>query len=545
MSQLPKLQHKNQSAKQVKEIIACGRDPTYFINEYVKIENIAKGAGIVPFTTFPFQNKCIEDFIEYRFNIVIKSRQLGLSTLTAAYALWLTIFSRSKNVLIIATKIETAMNFMRKVKTMTNNLPKWLILPTITVDNKQSIEFSNGSRIKAIPTSPDAGRSESLSLLIVDEAAYIRNFEELWSGLYPTLSTGGRAIVISTPNGVGDYYYELYTKAEAGHNEFNAIKVMWYEHPDRDQVWFDNETKNMNPRQIASELLCDFAAAGQTMISPDIIEKFSKLVKPPIDRLGFDSNFWIWEYPLSASKYIISADIARGDSFDFSTAHILDLSTGFVVAEYQGKIPPDTFAELLAEFGQKYNQALICPENNSYGYATILKLKELAYQNMYYENKKDTAIQQFSFLDPRVAGFATTGKMRPIILRKLEEALRNNEILRHSSRFYHEMKTFIWHLGKPQSQKGKNDDLVMSLAIGVWLWDSSPEHGKRGSALNDAMLRAFGSTSHKFSDHEGSGNDVTAATNARQPLEITTDWSTNGQKRQSLVRLRKEFGWLL
>ena len=206
---------------QVTEIIKCGKDPVYFMNKYLKIQHPLR--GLIPFKTFPFQDDCVKDFNDNRFNIILKSRQLGLSTLVAAYAVWQACFYKEKNILIIATKLAVAQNFIRKVKTYLKSMPNWLLVPTIVANNKQQVEFSNGSQIKAVPTSEDAGRSEALSLLIVDEAAFVRNFDELWMGLYPTLSTGGRAILLSTPNGVGGQYHEIYTKATREENEFNPI----------------------------------------------------------------------------------------------------------------------------------------------------------------------------------------------------------------------------------------------------------------------------------------------------------------------------------
>ena len=200
----------------VKELVKCGKDPAYFINRYVQIQHPIKGR--IPFHTFPFQDDCLTDFNDHRFNIVVKSRQLGLSTLTAAYAVWLALFRKDKTILVIATKLAVAQNFIKKVKIALASVPKWMWITEVTARNTQAVEFSNGSMIKAVPTSDDAGRSEALSLLIVDEAAFIRNFDELWKGLYPTLSTGGRAIIVSTPNGTGGQYYELYHKAAAKEN---------------------------------------------------------------------------------------------------------------------------------------------------------------------------------------------------------------------------------------------------------------------------------------------------------------------------------------
>ena len=192
----------------------------------------------------------------------------------------------------------------------------------ISANNKQQVEFSNGSQIKAIPTSEDAGRSEALSLLIVDEAAFVRNFDELWMGLYPTLSTGGRAIILSTPNGMGGQYYQLYTQAEKKKNKFNPIKLMWDVHPERDQNWFDTETNNMSARQIAQELLCDFATSGETFFTSEFMMELKMQQVPPIEMSGPNNAVWYWDYPKEGVKYLISADVARGDGKDYSTLHV-------------------------------------------------------------------------------------------------------------------------------------------------------------------------------------------------------------------------------
>lgn len=153
--------------ERVKEVLKCGKDVEYFINTYVKIQHPVK--GLIPFNTFKYQDDCLESFINHRFNIVLKSRQLGLSTISAAYVLWLAIFHREKNILCIATKLSTATNFIKKVKVMWQSLPPWLKLTKEASISKSEIVFTNGSQIKAVPTSEDAGRSEALSLLVVDE----------------------------------------------------------------------------------------------------------------------------------------------------------------------------------------------------------------------------------------------------------------------------------------------------------------------------------------------------------------------------------------
>ena len=489
---------KNTKQSQIKEIIKCGKDPIYFFNKYVKIQHPTRGA--IPFKTYPFQDDCVNDFRSHRFNIVLKSRQLGLSTISAAYAMWLVLFHKDKNVLIIATKLAVAQNFIRKCKFLLASCPKWLILPQIVKNNSQALEFNNGSQIKAIPTSEDAGRSEALSLLIVDEAAFVRNFDTLWTGLYPTLSTGGEAIILSTPNGVGGQYYDLYTLADKGENIFNPIKLPWDVHPERDDTWFEAETKNMTQKQIAQELLCDFAASGETFLRVEDIEYIREWIRTPVDRWGPDMGVWVWDYPLTEKKYVISADVSRGDANDYSTFHVIDTEASAIVAEYQGKLPPDRFAQLLAEAGRRYNDALMCPENNSYGYAVIMKLNELDYRNLYFQNEKDRYNYLYGEKSIAKIGFQTNSKTRAQILTKLEEVLRTKQVKIRSSRLYEELKTFVWKNGKAQAMRGQNDDLIMALAIGTWLYDTSPQLSKHGTDLNKAMLAAFAVNSTQIED---------------------------------------------
>ena len=484
--------------RQVKEIIKCGKDPVHFFNKHVKIQHAERGA--IPFKTFPFQDDCVDSFKNNRFNIILKSRQLGISTIAAAYAAWLAIFHKDKNILIIATKLAVAQNFIRKVKFCIQSMPNWLLLPQIVNNNKQSLEFSNGSVVKAIPTSDDAGRSEALSLLIVDEAAFVRNFDNLWMGLYPTLSTGGSAIILSTPNGVGGQYYDLWMKAESQENEFTPIKLPWDVHPERDDDWFESETKNMSPKQIAQELMCDFQASGETFLQSENIQEIRSWIKDPIDKWGPDMGVWVWKYPINDKKYIISADVSRGDADDYSTFHVIDTEASEVVAEYRGKLPPDKFAQVMAEAGRRYNTALLCPESNTYGYAVIMKLVDLEYKNLYFKNEKDRYNSLYGETDLSKVGFQTNAKSRNQILTKLEESLRTKTIKVYSARLYEEIKTFIWKGTKAQARKGAHDDLIMALAIGNWLYDTNPNYHKHSVDINKAMLAGFSVNSTPISD---------------------------------------------
>ena len=235
--------------QRVQEILKCGKDPSYFLNNYARISHPLH--GLILFNTYDFQDSLIKDFNDYRFNVILKARQLGISTITAGYIVWMMLFHRDKAILVMATKFATAGNLVKKVKNIMRNIPDWLKIAEISVDNRTSFELSNGYSIKAASTSGDAGRSEALSLLVLDEAAHIEGLEELWTGLYPTLSTGGRCIALSTPNGVGNWFHKTCTEAESGTNNFNITTLPWDVHPDRDAGWYQKETRNMSKRQIA------------------------------------------------------------------------------------------------------------------------------------------------------------------------------------------------------------------------------------------------------------------------------------------------------
>ena len=244
--------------KTLKDIIKeeyqkCASDPIYFMKKYCKIQHPVRGT--IPFHLYPFQENTLDDFSNHRYNIVLKSRQTGISTLTAGYSLWKMLFNNDFNVLVIATKQEVAKNLVTKVRIMNQHLPSWLKLTTIE-DNKLSLRYSNGSLIKATSAAADAGRSEALSLLVFDEAAFIEKIEDIWVSSQSTLSTGGSAIILSTPNGVGNFFHKTWTESEDGFNGFNRIKLHWSVHPERDQNWRDEQEKLLGKKGAAQECDC-------------------------------------------------------------------------------------------------------------------------------------------------------------------------------------------------------------------------------------------------------------------------------------------------
>tara|TARA_B100000282_G_scaffold284612_1_gene249334 strand:+ start:159 stop:1742 length:1584 start_codon:yes stop_codon:yes gene_type:complete len=476
----------------VKEILKSGKDSSYFINNYCRISHPMK--GLIQFKTYPYQDNLLVDYNDFRFNVILKARQLGISTITAAYCVWFMLFHKEKNIVVLATKFSTASNLVKKVKSIMKNLPEWMKIAQIDVDNRTSFELSNGSIIKAVPTSEDAGRSEALSLLVVDEAAHIEKMDDIWTAVYSTLATGGRCIALSTPKGTGNWFHKTYTGAVDGDNEFNPIELMWDVHPERDQAWFEKETKNMSKRQIAQELLCNFNTSGDTVVHPDDLNWINTNLKDPIYRTGYDRNFWIWEKHEADNQYLLAADVARGDGADNSVFHILKLNTMEVVAEYQGKPSLDMYSRILYDAGIEYGGCLLVVENNGIGISILEKLIDLGYPNLYYSMKSThefVEAYQGESLDKAIPGFSTTTKTRPLVVAKLEEFIRNKMLTTYSSRFYHELKTFIWNNGKPQAMRSYNDDLVMSMAIGCWIRDTALQVNKRELEYKKALVNSM------------------------------------------------------
>ena len=483
----------------MKEIVRCGKKPEYFIHTYAKITHPMK--GLIPFHLYPFQKDLLTDFVDLRFNVILKARQLGISTVTAAYVAWMMMFHREKNVLVIATKFSTAANLVKKVKAIIKALPEWLRISTVDIDNRTSFVLSNGSQIKASSTSGDAGRSEALSLLVIDEAAHVEGLDELWMGLYPTLSTGGRCIALSTPNGVGNWFHKIYSEADNKANDFFPTKLPWGVHPDRNQTWFEKETRNMSRREIAQELECNFNMSGETVFAAEDMETYLNMSTTPRHRTGFDRNLWIWEERKQENSYLISADVARGDGKDYSVCHVLKLETMELVAEYQGKCTPDVFSRVLHDVGQEYGNGLLVVENNSVGYSVLEKLKEMRYPNLYHSVKSTHEFveeYQADQMSNAVPGFSMTSKTRPLIVAKLEEFIRNNLIKIYSSRLLSEMKTFVWNNGRPEAMRSYNDDLIIACAIGCWVRDTALTANQKDAEYAKAFIGAITKTSNEL-----------------------------------------------
>jgi len=476
----------------------CAGDPIYFMKKYCMIQHPVRGK--IPFQLYPFQESTLTQFHEHRYNIILKSRQTGISTLTAGFSLWKMLFNQDFNVLVIATKQEVAKNLVTKVRVMNQYLPSWLKQTTVE-DNKLSLRYSNGSQIKATSAAGDAGRSEALSLLVFDEAAFIDKIEEIWVSAQSTLSTGGNAIILSTPNGVGNFFHKTWVGAEDGSNAFNTIRLHWSVHPERDQTWRDEQEVLLGPKGAAQECDCDFVSSGDTVIDPQLLMFYKETYcQEPVEKTGFDGNLWKWEYPNYQKSYMVVADVARGDSADFSACHVIDIENSAQVAEYKGKLDTKDFGNFLVSLSTDYNNALLVIENANIGWAVIQQVIDRGYQNLFYMSKDLKYVDVEHQLHNKyraeernmTAGFSTTSKTRPLIISKMEQYIREKEVLIRSTRTIDELFTFIWNGNRAEAMRGYNDDLVMSLSISLWVRDTALRLRQEGM---DLTLNALGSIS--------------------------------------------------
>jgi len=503
----------SQDLKQIirEEYVKCAQDPAHFMRKYCYIQHPQRGRII--FNLYPFQGKVLTLWRDNPYSIVLKSRQLGISTLSAGYSLWLMLFHKDKNVLCLATKQETAKNMVTKVKFMFDNLPSWLKIPA-EENNKLTLRLSNGSQIKAVSAASDAGRSEAVSLLLVDEAAFIENIDHIWASAQQTLATGGGAIVLSTPFGTGNWFHQTWVAAESQVNDFLPIKLPWYVHPERDESWRKKQDELLgDPRLAAQECDCDFSTSGDVVYYPEHLEYMSTThVVDPMERRGVDKNLWIWESPDYTRNYIVVADVARGDGKDFSTFHIFDLETNAQVAEFKSQLSPKEFGYMLVGIATEYNEALLVVENANIGWSTIESIIERGYKNLYYSPKSDSPtsdsyINKYEDISKMTPGFTMSLKTRPLVINKGREYFGDHSVIIRSKRLIEEMKVFIWKNGRAEAQSGYNDDLVMAYSTAMYVRDTALKNKTQGIELTKAAINNISRPSQYQGAYFSTGRD--------------------------------------
>jgi hypothetical protein len=470
----------------LEEFKKCKADPSYFISKYIKVVHPMR--GLVPFELYPFQEKILKALTENRFNILRKFRQAGCTTLGSAYCLWMAIFQQHKTIVILSKGDTESTEVLDRIKIMYDELPEFL-KPGIVEDNKHTLKLNSGSVIKSRPSGKQSGRSLAGSFLMIDEAAFIEHIDTIWAAVYPIISTGGSAFVLSTVNGVGNWYHDVYQGSVDGSNAFNCVDIRWQDHPeyhynpDYQNLYEEMKNKgidindwekmtrsNLPVRQWLQEYECSFLGTGDTYLDGDTIKEMSENISTDF-KIKYNNRMRVWEEPEAFHSYLLTADCALGRGRDYSAFHIINLYNGNQVAEfYSNKTSIDDFAKIIAREGSLYNLAYVICERNTIGNNLIDKLFNTEqYENLWQDEKGSFGLQ-------------VSSKNREVLLANLEEAIRNNYIRVRSSRTYDEFNTFIIkESGRVEAEKGHHDDLVMSLSFGVHLYkellDTTPmEH---------------------------------------------------------------------
>ena len=455
----------------VKEFLKCKDDPVYFAREYIKIINVDE--GLVGFDMWPFQEKLIRRFHANRFNICMMPRQTGKSTTSVSYLLHYAIFNDNINIGILANKAATARDLLGRLQTAYENLPKWM-QQGIVAWNKGSMDLDNGSRIMAASTSAAAVRGMTFNIIFLDEFAFVPNniADDFFSSVYPTISSGKstKIIIVSTPKGM-NHFYRMWHDAEKGRNEYVTTEVHWSEVPGRDAKWKKQTIANTSEQQFKVEFECEFLGSVDTLIAPSKLKAMA--YNDPVQTNG---HLMVYETPIKERDYILTVDVARGISKDYSAFVVFDI-TEFpykVVAKYRdNEIKPMLFPSVIMDIALAYNEAYVLCEVNDIGdqVASILQY------DLEYENVLMCAMRGRS---GQIVGTGFSGKktqlgvkmsvtVKKIGCSNLKTLIEEDKLRILDYDIISELTTFVQKRQSFEAEEGCNDDLAMCLVIFAWL----------------------------------------------------------------------------
>lgn len=283
---------------------------------------------------------------------------------------------------------------------------------------------------------------------------------------------------------------------------------------DNGNIFYSNEI-------VSHNCDADFLTSGDTFFDIDLLTFYEQTYQTdPLERRGIDGNYWVWESPDYLKSYMVVADVARGDGADSSTCHVIELESCTQVAEYKGKLSPKDFGNFLVGVASEYNGALLVVENANIGWATIEQIIERGYQNLYYSSRNNMETVE-SYMtkyerDQLIPGFTTSMKTRPLVLAKIQEYIFDKSVIIRSKRTLSEMRVFVWKNGKAQAQLGYNDDLVMALAIGMYVRDTALRMRQQGMDLTRAQLNSLSTVNVKTP----TGGISTSNTSFTDPYKI-------------------------
>ena len=451
------------------EYIKCAKDVEYFARNYVKIVNV--DAGLMPFNMWDFQAKMLHTFANNRFSICKLPRQVGKSTTSVAYILWLILFTDQQNVAILANKGALARDLLAKLQLAYEYLPKWLQQGVVTW-NKGNIELENGSKVLAAATSSSAIRGGSFNLIFLDEFAHVqRNLADaFFASTYPTISSGKttKIIIVSTPLGM-NHFFKMWVDASEGRSEYVPIEIMWNDVPGRDEAWRQQTIANTSEEQFRQEFECEFIGSSSTLIHPMKLRELS-WITPNKDKWGLD----YYEKPDPRKSYICVFDVSEGVGQDYSALSIYDVSQlpYRQVAKYRSReVTPLMFPDIIYRFCKWYNNAYVLGETNNIGQQVVNSLfMDLEYENVIATFTKNKNIKVGGGFNTRSAfGIRTTKSVKKIGCSNLKTIIESDRLLITDFETIEELTTFIEDKDTFKAEEGCHDDLAMTLVLFGWL----------------------------------------------------------------------------
>ncbi len=471
----------------VAEYVKCQQDPIYFAETYVKI--ITLNEGLQNFHPWDYQKNMIESFKDNRYTIVTTARQAGKSTTTCAFILWYIIFHPDKTVALLANKGDTAREILGRIQLAYQHLPKWLQQGVVEW-NKGSFVLENNSRVLAAATSASAIRGYTINLLFIDEAAHIDNWDEFFTSVYPTISSGkeSKIILVSTPNGL-NHFYATWVNAIENRNGYKAIQVNWRDVPGRDDKWKENTLAGMNfdIEKFNQEMECEFLGSSGTLIAG---WKLKELVhqNPMLEKEGLIQ----YAQPIKDHVYIMVCDVSRGKGLDYSAFQLVDVTS----MPYQqacvyrnNSITPIDYADTIFRIAKAYNNASVLVEVNDIGEQVSHSLHyDFGYENVLFTENAGRSGKRITggFGGGNVdKGIRTTKIVKTIGCSILKLLVEQNQFIVNDFHTINELSTFSKKGNSYEAEPGKHDDLVMCLVLFAWL--SEQQYFKDYTNINTLM----------------------------------------------------------
>ena len=453
--------------------------PMYFMDNFFYIQHPVRGKML--YHPYEYQKRLIANYHNNRFSISLMPRQTGKSTSAAGYLLWYAMFVPDSTILIAAHKYLGAQEIMQRIRYAYELCPNH-IRAGATSYNKGSLEFDNGSRIVSQTTTENTGRGMSITLLYLDEFAFVRPTiaKEFWTSITPTLSTGGRAIITSTPNSDEDQFAYIWKGANKiedeygnprpnglGINGFRAFRAHWREHPDRDEAWAAEQRAQLGDERFRREMDCDFVINDETLISP--IKLLELEGREPTHKTGQVR----WYKSIDPEKmYIVALDPSLGTGSDPAALQVFEAETTEQVAEWrhnrtdvptQIKILTDIIKEIYSVVRDE-KKIYYSVENNTLGEAALISIAEYGEENIPGYFLSDNSVQSSNGRRIR-KGFNTTNKNKIMACNKLKILVESGRMKLWSRPLISELKTFIAHGASFAAKSGETDDLVMSTLL--------------------------------------------------------------------------------